>query len=668
MRRSTPILVSALLFGFAAPALAATGYAGGKLSSSATAGGLLLPNGSFEAGLTGWAGYGATLSLVGQAADGVSAARVSLSGTGTSFSILPSPRPVSTTVAGAVYTAGAAVRSQIAGRQLCLRMREYAAGSVVGSAMRCVSSTTSWQQVTGLSYTAKATGNQLDVYVFELQSVAGDSFDVDAVTLTSGAAPSSSAPVNTAPPAVSGQALVGATLIGSVGSWQSSEPVQYGLQWRRCDAAGSNCGAIAGATASTYTLGAADEAKTVRLQVTATNDSGGSSSANSAPTASVAAAPAPAPPPAPPASGLSATTMDHAHIRLDWAAVSSASTYRVLRGTLVVGQTSGRTFTDTLLWPQTRYDYRVEALAGDGTLVQGLSAAGTTGLLPAGGFPRAFAASSVWNQPVGSTPLHPNSGGHSAYLLANAKNPNLALNNYAVSVAEAHPEDATYSVPCTRYSSCTINAFGAFAIPRTAQPDPSGDGHLAVYDPRTQREWDFWRGTFSGSAWSTGAGAAVSTLGDGTAPGGTVGANAANFPLLGGLIRPEELLQGRIDHALVFMMPGVSTLGHVCPATRHAGTVADPNALQEGMRIQLDPAVDVDALPLNAWQKTIARALQRYGAYLRDGSGSLAILAENPRSRGYDAWAKVGLSGSSVSLAALPWSRMRVLQPPATGC
>ena len=64
--------------------------------------------------------------------------------------------------------------------------------------------------------------------------------------------------------------------------------------------------------------------------------------------------------------------------------------------------------------------------------------------------------------------------------------------------------------------------------------------------------------------------------------------------------------------------------------------------------------------------KTIARALQTYGAYLRDDSGSLALLAEDSASRGYDAWAKVGLAGNP-SLDGNPWSKFRVLVPPA-GC
>lgn len=51
--------------------------------------------------------------------------------------------------------------------------------------------------------------------------------------------------------------------------------------------------------------------------------------------------------------------------------------------------------------------------------------------------------------------------------------------------------------------------------------------------------------------------------------------------------------------------------------------------------------------------------------YLRDNSGSLAIYAENPVARGYDAWEKVGLAGGSIGFSsAFPWSAMRVIHAP----
>ncbi|HST26682.1 MAG TPA: hypothetical protein VLJ76_11910, partial [Gaiellaceae bacterium] len=343
------------------------------------------------------------------------------------------------------------------------------------------------------------------------------------------------------------------------------------------------------------------------------------------------------------------------------------ASYRILRGTLVVGQTTETSYTDSLLWPSTTYTYEVDALSAAGAKLTAFTGRGMTTALPAGGFQRPFAAGSVWNTPVGSTPVASSSSAQVSFLLAHMPNPNMTLRDWGVSVSEIHPSDSTYSVPCTRYSNCTLGAFGGFQIPKTAAPDPSADGYLAVVDPSRQREWDMWQASTSGSSWSASAGAALSTEGNAVAPSGTASGDAANFPLLAGIVRPEEIAQGHIDHALVFGMPGVSDLGHVCPATHNDGSSSDPNALMEGTRLQLDPSVNVAALPIPAWEKTIARAMQTYGMYLRDNGGSFVIYAENPVSRGYDAWAKAGMPrGDSVGLSGIPWSKLRVITP--TSC
>jgi hypothetical protein len=363
---------------------------------------------------------------------------------------------------------------------------------------------------------------------------------------------------------------------------------------------------------------------------------------------------------------LTAAAVDSAHVRLQWSAAPTATAYQVFRNGTFLGQVAAptTTYADALLWPRTTYSYEVDPLTVAGPRLSPMKAQATTAPLPATGFARPFGATSVWNTPVATTTPAPNADNLGAWFRAHIVNPNMTLHAWGVAVAEARPTDTGIFVPCTFYLDCTLGALGSVPMPATAAADPASDGHLAVVDPATNHEWDMWQARKTGGTWSASAGAAVDMSGNAVAPAGTAGGDAANFPLLGGLVRPEEILQGHIDHALVFGMPGVSDQGHVCPATHHDGSTADPSALEEGTRLQLDPSVNVDALPIPQWQKTIARALQTYGMYLRDQGGSLAIWAENPVARDYDAWAKVGLSGDSISLAGIPWSKMRVLAPP----
>lgn len=79
---------------------------------------------------------------------------------------------------------------------------------------------------------------------------------------------------NTVPPTVSGSATQNQQISTSNGTWTHDLPVLvYDYQWLRCDAAGANCVDIAGATANTYRVAAADVGKTLRSEVTATESS-----------------------------------------------------------------------------------------------------------------------------------------------------------------------------------------------------------------------------------------------------------------------------------------------------------------------------------------------------------------------------------------------------------
>src|SRR5215218_4652502 len=96
------------------------------------------------------------------------------------------------------------------------------------------------------------------------------------------------APANTAAPTIAGTPRVGQTLTAVEGTW-ANVPTSYAYQWLRCDQTGNNCGAIAGATAKTYTVAAADANSTLRVRVTAQNAKG-SGMATSGQSATVAAA------------------------------------------------------------------------------------------------------------------------------------------------------------------------------------------------------------------------------------------------------------------------------------------------------------------------------------------------------------------------------------------
>jgi hypothetical protein len=99
-----------------------------------------------------------------------------------------------------------------------------------------------------------------------------------------------SAPVSTAAPTVTGATVDGATLSTTTGTWTGTLPMTFAYQWQRCSSSGTSCVSLAGATASTYTVGPLDVGSTLKAIVTATN-SLGSASAGSVASPVVGAAP-----------------------------------------------------------------------------------------------------------------------------------------------------------------------------------------------------------------------------------------------------------------------------------------------------------------------------------------------------------------------------------------
>jgi serine protease AprX len=76
-------------------------------------------------------------------------------------------------------------------------------------------------------------------------------------------------PVVTSPPSILGTSEEGQTLNAANGSWDGTQPLEFGYQWQRCDAQGLSCVEIVGATEPSYTLAAGDLGTTTRLAVTA---------------------------------------------------------------------------------------------------------------------------------------------------------------------------------------------------------------------------------------------------------------------------------------------------------------------------------------------------------------------------------------------------------------
>jgi hypothetical protein len=181
-------------------------------------------------------------------------------------------------------------------------------------------------------------------------------------------------------------------------------------------------------------------------------------------------------------------------------------------------------------------------------------------------------------------------------------------------------------------------------IPEGVWPDPKTDGHMLLIDPYVRKSWDFSRAQhLSDGSWTTSG----LTIWDLDGPGyrepfsgsywWNYGVRGSGFPLIAGLIRPEEIEAGEVKHALVFASPinqksrTAKTKQQVCspPASKTDGYGIGSKYILEGARLQLDPNLDLDSLNLSPATKVIARAMQKYGMYNGDNSTDFKIYFQN---------------------------------------
>lgn len=159
----------------------------------------MLQNGSFDQSNAGWSTWNASISLVAPGANGAHALKVAVTKHADSYAVSTSPAAVLATVDTRSYVAGGLVRSDRAKRDVCLRLREYANGSSIGSAQACALTATIWKPLPSVSYAAKDSGNQIVLDVFARNAASGDSFVLDGMSLDDGAATAAGATPAPAP-------------------------------------------------------------------------------------------------------------------------------------------------------------------------------------------------------------------------------------------------------------------------------------------------------------------------------------------------------------------------------------------------------------------------------------------------------------------------------------
>jgi hypothetical protein len=298
--------------------------------------------------------------------------------------------------------------------------------------------------------------------------------------------------------------------------------------------------------------------------------------------------------------------------------------------------------------------------------------------------PRLFAPDSVWNTPLpDDAPVDPSSSQLARELArqvaeveTRAAGPWLGSRGGSTPIYRVPRDQPTVAV--TLDSAIPMSpreAFAAVPLPPDARPARGGDAHLTVWQPATDKLWEFFQMEHRPDGWHASWGGAIEHVSRSPGyytsrswPGGRWywGATATSLPVAAGVIQAAELARGEIDHALALNLVRTRADEYAWPAQRTDGASTGPETIPEGAHLRIDPTVDLEALELPAPVLTIARAAQRYGLIVRDKSATVSLYAEDPAALDRDPYPR--LFGPDYPdnifklIGELPWDRMQVLR------
>lgn len=290
-----------------------------------------------------------------------------------------------------------------------------------------------------------------------------------------------------------------------------------------------------------------------------------------------------------------------------------------------------------------------------------------------------FSPSSFWNRRLeDGAALSPKSSAYVQELLrqVDGAGPWINTNRYSVPVYTVGPDQPTVRVRVVRDDGDWVDpaleeAFSEVPLPPDAQESDGSDRHLTVWQPSTDRLWEFWHLSKESGGWTAEHGGAMENVSSGPGyfdeeswPGAKDwwGATATSLPLVGGLMTIEELQAGSIQHALAMAIPEPSP-EHVWPAQRSDGFNNSSSAIPEGTIFRLPGSLDLDELDLPRTTYAIATAAQRYGMVVRDISGCVCLYAEDPTPTGSNPYPEI-FEGEYPNnlLKRFPWQRLQVVQ------
>ena len=229
-----------------------------------------------------------------------------------------------------------------------------------------------------------------------------------------------------------------------------------------------------------------------------------------------------------------------------------------------------------------------------------------------GGCP-VFPLGNIWNVPVDTLALHPNSanivtdiGGGSPLRLDDVMPINVVPAGTAKVSMSTTNEDSD---------------LGPWPMPASPALEPGADSHLAVIDQGTCILYEAFLATKAADgSWSAYSIAKWDLRSNALRTDGLTSADGAGLPITAGVLRYDEVLSGEVKHAL--RVTAQVTLGstYTWPARHYASHSTDANAPKMGQRLRLKASVS--GAGFSPRMQVILNALKKYGMIVADNGMS----------------------------------------------
>ena len=222
--------------------------------------------------------------------------------------------------------------------------------------------------------------------------------------------------------------------------------------------------------------------------------------------------------------------------------------------------------------------------------------------------PSFFSPTSVWNAPLADNgALDPGSAEMVSGLDAEvAREEGLGIGPWISPGAEIYvvgPDQPTVLVqlddPTASWRAALQAAFAAVPIPPDAQPGSDADAEMTVWQPSSDKLWEFFQMRLLSDGWHAAWGGAIDDVSqspgyyDATAwPGASTswGATASSLPHAAGVITLADIEQGAINHALAVNLPYPCEGIYSWPAQRTDGTGPQRTASPRARTCESTPA------------------------------------------------------------------------------